>query len=237
MRKRILVCMAVLFILAIQHASINAHPSTQAHLLGNYSHCHYDEFGTPVFVSGLGGEHVKWGIHEDHHTNGTSLYYRFASQTSPSAANQMKVTTGATYWRECGGYITNVGTAYVPGAVVGLVEDIYDSRLQMVAGVTCNNGDDDSMGHRIRWKLHINTYYSQYFSNATIAHEFGHAYGLNDLYSAANKDTLMYGISDRTVVAPQRSSDIKGWRVITGRHTTHTFNSAGFCTDCGGPRR
>lgn len=83
-------------------------------------------------------------------------------------------------------------------------------------------------------------------TSTTLAHEFGHAIGLNDLYDDQNVNKLMYGVSSRTVSSPT-TSDKWGAKVITGVHTTHTWaykyhsttgtgqnRHVGYCTSCNG---
>ena len=56
----------------------------------------------------------------------------------------------------------------------------------------------------------------------TIAHEFGHAIGLRDLYSSTNANKLMYGFENRTPSGPTLLDKWGAW-VITGAHYSHTF--------------
>lgn len=49
----------------------------------------------------------------------------------------------------------------------------------------------------------------------TIAHEFGHAIGLNDLKLSGNSGLLMYGFSSRTASSPT-SKDIAGAKKAVG---------------------
>ena len=52
-------------------------------------------------------------------------------------------------------------------------------------------------------------------NQTTLAHEFGHVIGLNDLKQTQNKKYLMYGYSDRTVSSPT-TTDKKGAKKALG---------------------
>lgn len=73
----------------------------------------------------------------------------------------------------------------------------------------------DANGHLYAWTIGMNTSIMSTRTAAknseTLAHELGHAIGLNDLYSVNNQGKLMYGYSDRTSSFPT-SRDIAGAR-------------------------
>lgn len=158
------------------------------------------------------GESIGWDIDESNHTNSKSLSYKFDStDTDLTTAIKTIVKNGASKW-------SSYGTISESSSGTGTVYTFSDSNTDEVAGF-CQYSSNSS-GHLTTWKIEINRYYSA--TSVTIAHEFGHAYGLNDLYESQNISKLMYGIESRTVTSPT-SSDGKGFKVITGVHTTHTW--------------
>ena len=125
---------------------------------------------------------------------------------------------------------------------IGTVHSDYLSYADWTAGVY--DIQTDSSGHYTSWKIMVNTRYS--IEEETLAHEFGHAIGLYDLYEAKNKDKIMYGYRvGRTATRPT-TLDKWGAKVITGAHSSHTwkykyhsFNSFGnihvrYCSSCQG---
>lgn len=68
------------------------------------------------------------------------------------------------------------------------------------------NYSSDSAGHLTKWSIKMNKAKMDKRTSAenqtTLAHEFGHVIGLNDLKQTQNKKYLMYGYSDRTVSSP-----------------------------------
>lgn len=71
----------------------------------------------------------------------------------------------------------------------------------------------NSSGHLTKWKISMNTHHMDGFTSLqkkkTIAHELGHAVGLNDLQLSGNKDKLMYAFEDRTATSAT-AKDILG---------------------------
>ena len=79
----------------------------------------------------------------------------------------------------------------------------------------------DLNSHLTYWKIKFNRNYA--FTSTTAAHEFGHAYGLNDLNNSENYNKLMCGSEADRTATMLTTQDLKGFRVITGLHTSHTW--------------
>ena len=92
--------------------------------------------------------------------------------------------------------------------------------------------EKDSFGHFYKWKITI--FENNFDDNAekgkirTLAHEFGHVYGLGDLRSSEYSSQIMYGTysTSKNVKDP----DIWGMKVVTHSHThdttsTYTYSS------------
>lgn len=156
------------------------------------------------------GEIIGWSIDESNHTNSTTLTYKFDSSVTSDQKTIIK--SGASKWSSYGSVTESTsGTG-----TVSTYSDSNSSTTSMFTEYTSN-----SSGHLTAWKIKINTYYT--VLAVTEAHEFGHAFGLNDLYESGNTGQLMYGYrSGRTATAPS-TQDGKGFKVITGTHTTHTW--------------
>ncbi len=80
------------------------------------------------------------------------------------------------------------------------------------------------------WYIELNR--AKTISSTIVAHEFGHIIGLKDMSTTKNKNTLMYGYDDRTVLGPS-NSDRLGALVITGQHTAHTWGYMYYGTNSG----
>lgn len=112
-----------------------------------------------------------------------------------------------------------------------------------VAAQTYEFVTDPNTGHLYSWTIEINRAYP--VTSVTLAHEFGHAIGLNDLYDSTNSNKLMYYHEVRTATAPT-TSDAWGAQVITGAHSSHTWGykyhstdsvwnrHVKYCTSCNG---
>ncbi len=207
-----------------------AHSSSQEGILNKTYHSTYGGYY-------IGGEHIGWSIDEDYHTNGTTLTYSFSS-SDPYLSSTYKsyVTTGANKWSG-----TMTITNKTDGSGTGEISTYNDPNTSTTAKF-CEYSSNNS-GHLTSWKIKINR--AKTVTATTLAHEFGHVIGLNDLYESQNSNRLMYGYSSRTVTSPS-SLDKWGAKVITGVHSSHTWgykyystNSAGnvhikYCTDCNG---
>lgn len=201
-----------------------------------------------------GKEANGWLVNESFHTNETNLYYKFAAGIDYGVIEI--VNNGAELWE----------TPFnVEWSATGSGTVIMWSALPSDAIASLYSSNPDSSGHLTSWYLRINPSDEclPYLTEAIIAHEFGHAFGLSDLYSYSNRNKLMYAYEDEdnilAATAP-KSSDIWGAKVITGKHPSHSWeyvfvsndkhhrrctscggyktqgctpNSSGYCTKCG----
>lgn len=184
-----------------------AHPSSQEGVLAKTYH---EEYGRYC----IGGEDIGWSIDEAYHTNGTTLTYSFSS-SDPFLSDVYRsfVTTGASRWS---GTITIVNRT--DGSGTGEISTYNNPNTYAIANF-CEYSPDNS-GHLVSWKIKMNRAYD--VTATTLAHEFGHAIGLNDLYENKNINKLMYGFSNCTVTSPT-ALDLWGAKVITGSHTSHAW--------------
>lgn len=210
--KKITILVVFVLILSLT-TTIYAHPSSQSSII-------------------TWGEDCHWSIDETLHTNGTSFTYRFTAGTSDTYKAAFR--SGASKWSG------TVSITETTQPTTMIAETYYNPNTYSIAVFT--DFVANSNGHLTSWKIRANTYnmdsYTAALKATTLAHEFGHAIGLNDLYYYGNSIYLMYGYDDGTATSPI-SSDKNGARVITGAHTTHTFNSYPLpgvtaCSNCGG---
>lgn len=202
---------------------INAHPAFQRNILqseGGY----------------VGGEKIGWIIDEGYHTNGTKLYYKF-DFNDPYLTSQIiqNVRRGAALW-------TSYGSVIESSSASGVV-DTFDAKTTKVIAMF-HDFYSDTSGHLTAWKISYNRLNTPIIdltgtskTAVYMAHEFGHAYGLRDLYNSYNYTRLMYGDTGHHTAMAPTADDIKGFNVITGQHTSHSFNSSGVCTNCGGLKK
>jgi len=167
---------------------------------------------SPFFNSG-------WIMHENHHTNGNLLMYRFSTTDSHIASYRTMVRQGAAMWPSRGFSVEETTSI---GDRIGVFRTIND--LGSTANATFRRSTSvvDANGHFLRWTVEINR--AGRSNAATIGHEFGHALGLEGLTSESNRNKLMFGLSSRTVSTPQAADA----RTITGLHggslDPHNFN-------------
>ncbi|NSW89538.1 MAG: hypothetical protein HPY74_02455 [Firmicutes bacterium] len=128
-----------------------------------------ETFAHPSSQSGIisWGEDIGWSIDENNHTNGTTITYDFRSGVE--SQYQTITINGAAKWS-----IINIVRTSSP---VGEVYTYSDENSYTVAAF-CEYSSD-SNGHLTNWKIKINT--AKNPTEVTMAHEFGHAAGLNDL--------------------------------------------------------
>lgn len=160
----------------------------------------------------IGGEDVGWSIDEKYHTNGTNIYYTLSKEDNYVAGYKKYITEGAEKWKNL------VSIKEGSGSGSGTISTYSDSSSE-IAAQACHLKSDSS-GHFTSWEIQINRAHT--ITSTSLAHEFGHIIGLNDLYEYKNSNKLMYGRESRTVTGPT-SLDIWGAKVIIGQHTDHNW--------------
>lgn len=185
----------------------------------------------------IGDEEFGWAIKEHCHTNGTTMTYSF-DDVNLTIWHKDCTDAGAALW---------AGTVTIEkqlnGTGVGKIRTFNDASDSTIAKF-CEYTTSVTTGHLISWCIRINL--SRNVTPIVMAHEFGHAIGLKDLYTSQSSDKLMYFQDSTTATAPT-SADIWGAKVITGVHTSHTWEylfyqpgPGGYnkhyrrCADCGG---
>lgn len=232
LKKRMMFFMS-LVLLAFSFSNVYAHSTSQEGVLAKTYHS-----GNGGYY--IGGEDVGWSIDESCHTNGTTITYSF-STTDSALTNSYKTYTieGASKWNDVVNIINKTD-----GTGTGEISTIYDANTAMVAKFTIptTNGTDAN-GHLKEWSIVMNRAYN--ITSITMAHEFGHVIGLNDLYESKNRDKIMYGYSLSKASEPT-SLDEWGAKVITGVHSSHNWryefyditNTGNrhirYCTSCNG---
>lgn len=200
-------------------------------------------YAHPVSKEGLiwGGESVGWMINEDKHTNGRTLTYAYeAGDPYLSATYKTYITDGANLWS---------GTVSIVRKTDGTEKGTIYTEYKVGNETTATFwGTADSSGHLTKWKIALNRYYSSSINEKVLAHEFGHAIGLKDLYNSSNANKIMYGYSGNGWTATGvTTTDRWGAKVITGDHSTHSMSykycktdaasnnyHIKYCTNCGG---
>ncbi|MBQ4641891.1 MAG: hypothetical protein IJB47_04700, partial [Oscillospiraceae bacterium] len=230
MVKSLIIVLTVVVLLT-SVSVVFAHPSSQDGILEKT----YHKVTAGSYRDCIGGEDVGWSIDECNHTNETYVTYSFNS--SMDDLDKVTVINSANLWN---GVVT---FQHVSQDGAGTVRKTDIAILGLPAMTA--NFNPDSNGHLNSWEIILNS--TVVPQTATIAHEFGHIIGLNDLYESKNINKLMYQWDNRTSSLPS-ASDKWGARVIIGQHTSHTWSykyhnttSAGnnqhitsSCTSCGG---
>ena len=228
-------CSCILAFLILIQANIHAsaHSTSQAGILAKYyignNNCPYKGWY-------IGGEDVGWGINESAHASNSTITYSFSNDPKLSSTLKSYVRSGAAKWS---------GTATIneklDGTGVGSIMTFYNGESNIAALTAISAGNN---GHLVWFDMSINR--AKTISAVTIAHEFGHALGLTDLYEGENVNKLMYYTQASTANNPT-TADKRGARVITGQHISHLWayryygtlsngknQHVKYCTSCGG---
>jgi len=210
--------LCVIFCLSV---TANAHSTSQSGII--------DE-GFLSSYTGLNYEsnYIWWSIDEAYHNGNVNLTYKF--DTGLSLDTQELFEDGAALWSNN----TSANITYFSSST-GIVSEAniwWNTDLIAFFG----NYEVDASGHLTKWAICVNTAADPAATAVDLAHEIGHAFGLNDLYYPVHISCLMYGHTSCTATAPT-SSDIKGFKLITGLHTRHIWmytNTRKTCYICSG---
>jgi hypothetical protein len=156
------------------------------------------------------GEDIGWNIDEYNHTNGSTVTYDF--RNGVLNIYQEATNSGASAWE----VVDVVQTSSSPTGEIYAFPDEHTDVLASLQQYTA-----DANGHFTEWLIWINS--ALYVDSGIMAHEFGHAIGLLDLYEIQNEGMLMYNLYPCSASAPT-TMDNRGAEVITGQHSNHTFN-------------
>ena len=179
------------------------------------------------------GENFGWGIENYKHKpktlstlQGYAVYY-FSDALSEirfdkNPSLKTMVRQGASMWRnkmgfffedKTQGYCSDHANEYLHGYVYATAGDTrFAAKAYQIVD---ENQYLDSFW--IWFNLNCNV------TKTTIAHEFGHVLGLTDLYSAANRNKVMYGIEENRIATQPSASDVWAAKVMTGKHSSHSW--------------
>lgn len=178
---------------------------------------HEDKITTPYKCVELCG----WDVDEKNHINSTAFKFKFDNTPSLSADLKSSVRNGAQKWSNVA-TITEV-TSISPNEKWVQVLSIPTYPKSGIIAATKGQDSSTSTGHATYFTLTIVLDQSSYFDSSAAAHEFGHVFGLADVYENSNRDKLMYGYVSGTASSPTER-DLNGFSVITGQHVKHTFD-------------
>ena len=184
------------FIILLSTQIIYAHPSSQSGIIS-------------------WGESIGWSIKEDNHSNSSNITYKFnSSDRNMTDAYKTIIRSGASKWSSYG----SISESSSGTGTLQTFEDPNSPNIALFYDQSC-----DSNSHLTFWRIQFNR--AMNFTAVTAAHEFGHAFGLNYLYNSENYDKLMCGKElYRTATIPT-TQDVKGFKVIIGQHTSHTWTA------------
>ena len=227
--KKLLALLTAVLLASSVALPVLAHTTSQQGILAKASNA-----GTHKYY---GDEANGWIINEEGHTNGTVLKYRFATNVLNSVKSL--VIGGAAKWTA-----TNQTVTISQDSSAGGVVEMMDLDSSIVAQTVKTAVDSD--GHVTQWVMTLNTDYlitdpddptpSYLITAQDVAHEFGHVIGLRDLKNPANINKIMYFSNSCTATVPN-TWDIRGARLILGRHYSHTWEYVYYGQNAAGNKR
>ncbi|MBQ0138932.1 MAG: hypothetical protein KBT36_06530, partial [Kurthia sp.] len=150
------------------------------------------------------GESYGYWIDCKNHSGNAFIQYNLGPMSS-TYTNY--VTGGETKWNNTGVVAINKAPAYSPNFI-----HTYSDKNSS-ANASFYDYTSNSSGHLTKWSIRMNTANmdgrTPELNKTTLAHEFGHVIGLNDLTQSKNSVYLMYGYATRSVTGPT-STDITG---------------------------
>jgi hypothetical protein len=182
MRKKISLIAVIMVCLFLMTTISSAHTLSQTGIVQG-SDNQYANAGWNIFE--VGG-----------HNNNATVRYRL-STTDPNLTPfytsriQEAEASSMTGWGDVSPYtVQQVSTS---GDFIGVVDTYYNDNPNDLIGNALAYYiplSVNSAGHVTSWQIRLNRAHSSLLKTHDIVHEFGHAFGLDDLYSTNNKDKL-----------------------------------------------
>ncbi|MCL2634794.1 MAG: hypothetical protein FWD34_09815, partial [Oscillospiraceae bacterium] len=181
-------------------------------------------------VAGQAGrEEYGWIINESRHAGTSNITYKIDNISMTNADYILATYVGANRWNN-----TNTVTVYSSAnspntvraeALLNPNGTINTRTVAYFEGLTYQSNNNTNR-HYASWEIVINTNNDSSFDcetegAAVMAHEFGHAFGLVDLYLWGNRDKIMYYDVSGHAEEPHEDDKI-GVKIITGQHGTGT---------------
>lgn len=143
------------------------------------------------------GESYGYWIDCKNHSGSNRIYYNTGSLDSKYSSY---ITGGQKKWNSTSIVLIGENANYSSN----FIHTYTDKNTSTNAAFY--NYSSNSAGHLTKWSIKMNKAKMDKRTSAenktTLAHEFGHVIGLNDLKQTQNKKYLMYGYSERTVSSP-----------------------------------
>lgn len=156
------------------------------------------------------GELYGYWIDCNNHQATKNFTYYTVIGLDPTYVNY--VINGATKWNNTGIFSITRSAVVTTNGSISTFSDPNGSVASFY------NYSSNSSGHLTSWYIKMNTAImgnrGAEQNNATMAHELGHAMGLNDLKLDGNIDKLMYGYSNRTATSPTEKDKIGANKIL-----------------------
>lgn len=145
-----------------------------------------------------GSENDQWILDINNHAGSKNISYKIDT-SSVNTTYAGYVTEGASRWNSVGPVSFSQSSTNFKGEI-SAYNDPDTSTVAYFGNYQSSNG------HLTSWRIFLNITNLEKKTvegrKVTMAHEFGHAIGLNDLKDSNNIGVLMYGYSDRNATYP-----------------------------------